>query len=218
VNPAGVRVPPLVALAVGVALWFVPTVVQRVLWLTAGGDTVNFDVVLLSRWLAAALLLVFVLAVEKRPLSSVGVRAPRLRDVLITVGLAVLTLVAGVALYALLAGGGSGQDSQSGQIMAGLSVVQSVHLIVNAAIVEELFFRGFLMERVIDLTRRVWPAALVSYVVFVGSHVPGSGWATTLTMVAVGSALFVGLYWLRRNLPLCVGAHAVTNLLILADA
>ncbi|MBE1582131.1 hypothetical protein ACFPOI_28105 [Nonomuraea angiospora] len=56
-NPAGPRVPPLAALAVGVALWFVPTAVQRVLWLTSGGDTVNFDVVLLSRWLAAALLL-----------------------------------------------------------------------------------------------------------------------------------------------------------------
>ncbi|MEV4573727.1 CPBP family intramembrane glutamic endopeptidase [Nonomuraea jabiensis] len=217
-TPAGPRVPPLAALAVGVALWFVPTGVQRVLWLTAGGDTVNFDVVLLSRWLAAALLLGFVLAVEKRPLSSVGVRAPRPRDVLITVGLAVLALVAGVALYVLLAGGGSGQESQSGQIMAGLSVVQGVHLIVNAAIVEELFFRGFLMERVIDLTRRVWPAALVSYVVFVGSHVPGSGWATTLTMVAVGSLLFVGLYWWRRNLPLCAGAHAITNLIILANA
>ncbi|MFI7130974.1 hypothetical protein ACIBQ1_35160 [Nonomuraea sp. NPDC050153] len=50
------------------------------------------------------------------------------------------------------------------------------------------------------------------------SHVPGSGWATTLTMVAVGSVLFVGLYRVRRNLSLCVGAHAVTNLLILADA
>ncbi|MEV4014536.1 CPBP family glutamic-type intramembrane protease [Nonomuraea angiospora] len=117
-NAAGPRVPPLVALAVGLALWFVPTVVQRVLWPATGGDTLNFDVVLLSRC----------------------------------------------------------------------------------------------------LTRRVWPAALVSYVVFVGSHVPGSGWATTLTMVAVGSLLFVGLYWLRRNLPLCAGAHAITNLLILANA
>ncbi|MEW1843505.1 hypothetical protein AB0392_36645 [Nonomuraea angiospora] len=85
-NPAGPRVPPLVALAVGVALWFVPTTVQRVLWLASGGDTVNFDVVLLSRWLAAALPLGFVLAVEKRPLSSVGVRAPRPRDVLILPG------------------------------------------------------------------------------------------------------------------------------------
>jgi hypothetical protein len=78
---------------------------------------------------------------------------------------------------------------------------------------------------VVLLSRRLAAALLLGFVLAVpgrgartvGSHVPGSGWATTLTMVAAGSVLFVGLYWLRRNLPLCVGAHAVTNLLILAD-
>ncbi|MGW0804813.1 CPBP family glutamic-type intramembrane protease [Nonomuraea sp. NPDC002799] len=215
---AAVRVPPLVALAVGVVLWFVPTFVQRAVWLLSGDDTLNFDLVLVSRWLAAALLLGFVLVVEKQPLSSVGICAPRWKDVLVTIGLAVLALVAGVVLYTVLVSGAPDQQSQSTQIMSRLSVAESVHLIVNAAVVEELFFRGFLIERVISLTQRPWLAALVSYVMFVGSHVPGSGWATTLSMVAVGSVLFVGLYYLRRNLLLCVGAHAITNLLILANA
>jgi membrane protease YdiL (CAAX protease family) len=214
-----VRVPPLVALAVGAALWFVPTLVQRAAWLLGDDDrAVDFDLVLVSRWIAAALLLGFVLAVERRPLSSVGLHAPRGRDVLITVGLAVLALVVSVTLYGLVAGTGPDQQSPSGRIVASLSVAGSIHLIVNAAVVEELFFRGFLMERVIDLTRRPWLAALVSYVVFVGSHVPGSGGATALTMVAVGSLLFVGLYWVRRNLLLCVGAHAIGNLPLLANA
>ncbi|GAA1616138.1 type II CAAX endopeptidase family protein [Nonomuraea maheshkhaliensis] len=213
-----VRVPPLVALAVGVALWFVPTLVQHAAWLLGDDDrAVDFDLVLVSRWIAAALLLGFVRAVERRPLSSVGLHAPRGRDVLITVGLAVLALVVSVTLYGLVMGTGPDQQSPSGQIVASLSVAGSVHLIVNAAVVEELFFRGFLMERVIELARP-WLAALVSYVVFVGSHVPGSGGATTLTMVAVGSLLFVGLYWVRRNLLLCIGAHAIGNLPILANA
>jgi membrane protease YdiL (CAAX protease family) len=216
VNTTTTRIAPLVALPVGVALWFLPTAVERARRLLSGDDTVNFNLVLISRWLAAALLLGFVLIVEKRTPASVGIRALRWRDILITVGVAVVALVAGVVLYTILIG--HDQRSSAGQIMSTLSVVQSVHLIVNAAVVEELFFRGFLMERIIDLTRRPWLAALVSYVVFVGSHVPGSGWATALSVVAVGSVVFVGLYWLRRNLLLCVGAHAITNLPVLAGA
>ncbi|TDD57241.1 CPBP family intramembrane metalloprotease [Nonomuraea terrae] len=207
-----VRVPPLMALAAGVALWYLPTLVD---WLLGG---VGFGLILALRWLAAALLLGFVLAVERRPLSSVGLRAPRGRDVLITVGLSVLTLVVAYSLYGLVAGAGPDQQTQSGQIITSLSVVGSVHLILNAAVVEELFYRGFLMERVIDLTGRPWAAALVSYALFVGGHLPGSGGITTLTVVAVGSLLFVGLYWARRNLLLCVGAHAVIDLPILAVA
>jgi membrane protease YdiL (CAAX protease family) len=218
VNTTTTRIAPLVALPVGVALWFLPTAVERARRLLSGNDTVNFNLVLISRWLAAALLLGFVLIVEKRTPASVGIRALRWRDILITVGVAVAALVAGVVLYTILIGDGHDERSSSGQIMSTLSVVQSVHLIVNAAVVEELFFRGFLMERIIDLTRRPWLAALVSYVVFVGSHVPGSGWATALSVVAVGSVVFVGLYWVRRNLLLCVGAHAITNLPILAGA
>ncbi|TDB98484.1 hypothetical protein E1267_38665 [Nonomuraea longispora] len=44
------------------------------------------DLVLVSRWIAGALLLGLVLAAERRPLSSVGLHAPRGRDVLATVG------------------------------------------------------------------------------------------------------------------------------------
>ncbi|SDM51469.1 CPBP family intramembrane glutamic endopeptidase [Nonomuraea jiangxiensis] len=212
-----VRVPPLVTLAVGVLLWYVPTLVERLARLP-GDRGLNFDVVLPARWFAAALLLAFVLTVERRPLSSVGVRIPRVRDVLVTVGLSVLALVVGVVLYGFVVGAGPDQGSQSGQIMAGLSIAGSLHLIANAAVVEELFYRGLLMERIIDLTGRPWAAALVSYVLFVGGHVPGSGWATTLTMVAVGSLLLVGLYWMFRDLLLCAGAHAIFNLPILAGA
>ncbi|MBF8184842.1 CPBP family intramembrane metalloprotease [Nonomuraea sp. K274] len=214
-----VRVPPLAALAVGVALWYFPTLVERASRLLGDDDrALNFDLVLLSRWIAVALLLGFVLAVERRPLSSVGLQVPRRRDVLITVGLAVLAPVVGFSLYALVAGPGPDQQAQSGQIIASMSVAGAVHLIVNAAVVEELFYRGFLMERLIDLTGRPWLAALVSYVVFVGGHLPGSGAATTLTVVAVGALLLVGLYWVRRNLLLCMGAHAIGNLPILAAA
>ena len=224
------RVPPVVALAAGVLLWLVPTVGEPVvrpigdamrdvglLAADTGTYAADFSAILMLRWLAAALLLVFVLSVERRPVSSIGVRVPRVRDVLLTTVLAVVVLVLSVVLFSLVVGAPD-EGTQTSQIVTALSLAQLVHLIINAAVVEEIFFRGFLMERLIDITRRPWLAALVSYVIFVGSHVPGSGWLLTLTMTAVGSVLFVGLYWLRRNVLLCILAHAITDIVVLAGA
>ncbi|QLY28683.1 CPBP family intramembrane metalloprotease [Nocardia huaxiensis] len=202
----------LFALGAGVLLWLLPTFAS--IWLEdpSGSD---FDIILVVRWAAAMLLLSFVLFVERRPLSSLGLRIPQRRDVAVVVPITAAALITGILLYSLVGGGG---DTQTSSIIDSLSVIAAIHLIVNAAVVEELFFRGLLMERVIELTGRPWLAALASFVVFTGSHIPGSGWATALTMTAAGAALFAGIYWWRRNLVLCIEAHALSNLPILGVA
>lgn len=218
------RVPPVVALAVGVLLWYVPTFGQpltgpiasvlRALGLLgpeAHGDATWFVATLALRWLAVAALLVFVLTVERLPMSSVGIRMPHWKGLLVTVAVTVVAMVVGYGLYFMVVGDQVEQSTQTGQILASLPFGQLIHLIVNAAVVEELFFRGFLMERLITLTRRPWLAAVVSYLLFVGSHIPGSGLATTLTATAAGSLVFVGLYVRYRNVVLCTGAHALSN-------
>lgn len=225
------RVPPIVALAVGVLLWYVPTIGQSLadpiaqalralgfLEPGTGSYAAWFVATLVLRWLALALLLVFVLAAERQPLSSVGVRAPRWKDLPLTVGVAVLAIVVGYGLYLLVHGGAVDEGTQTGQILTSLSFGQLVHLVINAAVVEELFFRGFLIERTIALTRRPLLAGVGSYLLFVGSHIPGSGLVTTLTITAVGSVALVGLYLLRRNVLLCIGAHALADTPVLLSA
>ena len=88
-------------------------------------------------------------------------------------------------------------------------------MVANAAVVEELFFRGFLIERLIALTGRSWLAGLASYLIFVGSHIPGSGLGIVITFDVVGTAALVGLYLLRRNLYVCMLAHAVLDFMLL---
>jgi membrane protease YdiL (CAAX protease family) len=78
-----------------------------------------------------------------------------------------------------------------------------------------LFFRGFLIERLIRLGISPWLAGAVSFVLFVGGHVAGSGLVQALTLVAVGSLAFVLLYLRRRNVITCITTHAVTDLLVL---
>ncbi|MFA1544521.1 CPBP family intramembrane glutamic endopeptidase [Actinomadura monticuli] len=230
-EPARSRVRPAVALAVCAALWFVPTFGQpltgpiadalRTLHLVSDGtdaDAAWFIATLVLRWTAAALLLLFVLAVERRPLSSLGLARPRGKHLLLAASLALPVMMTGIAVQALLTGGRPDETTQTSQIVESLDLPQLAHLIVNAAIVEELFFRGMLIERTAELTGSTAVAVTVSFTLFVASHVPGSGWVSALTVVAAGTVLSTGLYAVTRNLYPCIAAHTVGNAPLLLSA
>jgi membrane protease YdiL (CAAX protease family) len=131
------------------------------------------------------------------------------------VAVGAIALVAGVGLY-LLAGGPQtvSPSTQTGQIVTSLGLAGRIHLDVNAAVVEELFFRGLLIERLITITGRTWLAGVISYVAFVGGHIPGSGLTLALTGDAVGALALVLLYLLRRNVAVCMVAHAVMDVTV----
>lgn len=105
------RLKAIIALGVGLFLWFLPTLLAPgpsgpvvvlidaalrdagLLSASAGCFERGFTAALVVRWLAVVLLLLFVIVVEREPLSSLGIRMPSFRDVLLA-----LALVVGTAL------------------------------------------------------------------------------------------------------------------------
>jgi membrane protease YdiL (CAAX protease family) len=209
------RVAPIVALAVGVVLWFLPTFAKPLTDALFDSAASQFVAVLVLRWIALALLLVFVFAVERRSPASIGIRPARWTHILLALAVAVATVVVAYAAFFAIQGNAVDQSTQTGQIITSLPFIQLVHLVINAAIVEEFFYRGFLIERLIDLTGRPWLAGAISYVLFVTGHLAGSGVTATLTLTAIGALALVGFYLWRRNVWLCAGIHAVFDLPIL---
>ncbi|HEY6738539.1 MAG TPA: type II CAAX endopeptidase family protein [Actinopolymorphaceae bacterium] len=209
------RVPPIVALGVGVLLWYLPTYGRPIAEAVASTYAGRFVAELVLRWVALALLLVFVFAVERRPAGSVGIRSFRWTHVLVTIGLSIVTVVVSYGIYFELQGDQVDESTQTGQIITSLPFIQLVHLVVNAAVVEEFFYRGFLIERLVDLTKRPWIAGAISYLLFVGGHIPGSGLTATLALSGIATLTFVGLYLWRRSIWLPVLAHAICDAPIL---
>jgi membrane protease YdiL (CAAX protease family) len=229
------RLKAIITLAIGIFLWFLPTLlvpnlsgpvvvlidatlhVVGLLSASAGSFERGFIAALVVRWLAVILLLLFVVGVQRASPSSLGIRIPRWRDVLLALGIGGLALVVGTALY-LLVNGGSQTDASTytGQILRTLGLAGRIHLDVNAAVVEELFFRGLLIECLVCIFGRRWLAGVVSFALFVGSHyLSGSAsLAQTLTADAVGGLALVSLYLLRRNVLLCMLAHAVMDVVV----
>lgn len=129
---------------------------------------------ILGREAAIFLLVGFLLWIvkrwERRPLSSIGLQVNRLRTSLFRgVCLAVVVLAVTVALYLLLRtiGVRLGEDHVT-TFHASLLVVTVSML--RAGIAEEIFYRGFAIERLHSLAGSKLFAGLVSLTIFAVSH------------------------------------------------
>lgn len=81
---------------------------------------------------------------------------------------------------------------------------------VRAGVAEEVIFRGYAIERTIELTRNRAIAVLAPLAVFTFAHVPIWGWSHA-PIVALGGLVFSLLYVWRRNLWTNIVAHVVVD-------
>lgn len=115
----------------------------------------------------------------------------------------------GVLLALLLPDPPDASDQASD--IAGMALGMKVALLLIVVTAEELFFRGFVIERVTLLTGRLWLGGLVSWGLFVLSHVAGQGLDFALLGTGMFTAAFTILYLWRRNLYACMLLHALAN-------
>ncbi len=164
-------------------------------------------------WGMAALVILWVVIVERRPLSSIGIRRPGWG----TLGWAIIgtiALMASVMLsFAVIlpALGLTPNMEQTGAI-AGLPLWLLVATLARAGIVEEILFRGYPIERVEALTGSTWLAALIPGAIFILAHLPGWG-GPQLIIISLGTVIMTALYLWRRDLVCVMIAHVATDLI-----
>jgi membrane protease YdiL (CAAX protease family) len=163
-------------------------------------------------WIAfGALILLWVTRVERLPLASIGIRRPGWG----TLGwglAATIALLATVMLTFAVIAPALGLK----QNMAATAAVVQVPLWlllttpIVAGVTEEILYRGYAIERLAFLSGRRWLAGLLSGLAFLVAH--WSWGATQLIVVAFATVILVGLYLWRRDLPCCILAHVLTDL------
>jgi uncharacterized protein len=152
-------------------------------------------------WALAALVLLYVLVVERRPLSSIGLKAPGLWDIVFAV-LAAIVAMAGMmaiftvvfpALHLKLASTSANAALLTAPFWARFMTV------LRAAVTEEVLFRGYAIERLGQWTRNLWLAGLVSLASFTYAHL--AGWGAAILLDAGWGGIVLTLFYLwRRNL------------------
>ena len=84
-------------------------------------------------------------------------------------------------------------------------------LFLTGTFLEEIFYRGYVIERITSLTGKSWLAGLISWITFTFVHIKFFGLGPTLD-VGILSAGLVILYLKERNIWPCVIVHGINDM------
>jgi membrane protease YdiL (CAAX protease family) len=175
-----------------------------------GGES-TIRVAIGVEWLlVAALVLFWVPRVERSTWRAIGIGAWRHRYLWLGAAWFLAATVASAVVGAALGAVGldSLSDLQPG--LAGYAWPTLLGLAVTGAVVEEILYRGYLIERVSALSGRMWVAAGVSWLAFTAVHLGFFGIGATLN-AAVLSAALVWLYVRERSIWPVVVVHGLNS-------
>lgn len=164
-------------------------------------------------WLATATLVGFVLWIERRPLASIGVARPTWTDLGLGVGGAAVGVLALLVTIPLRDALGLGPNEGALAILQ-FPLWALFLIVITAAVTEEVLFRAYPIERLLEVTGSAWPAAVFSFVVFVLVHVPLWGPGHVIS-ISGGSVVLIALYLRSRSLAPVVIMHFLVNLVLL---
>ena len=179
----------------------------------ASGDSLNARLIREAFWWGlGAAMLTYVVFVEHRPLSSIGIRRPTATTFLIAVAAAMLMLATVALSYAVIF---PLLKLTVNRVALATITHNPVWLIVlmvaRAGVVEEILYRGYPIERLQEVSGSKWLAASVPTVVFIFAHL--SGWGPEqLIVVFFGALLLALLYLWRRDLICNMAAHFLVDL------
>jgi membrane protease YdiL (CAAX protease family) len=161
-------------------------------------------------WGLLLVVLIYVVLVEARPLSSIGLRRPGW-GVLSAIPAGILAVVGIVLIYAVV--------FPALHLQANVNVGRAIMaqpfwfrflLVTRAALMEETLFRGYGIERLDELMGSRWVAGLLTWAAFALAHLGTWGWAQLL-VAGWGGLVLTALYLWRRNLPTNMLAHWLTD-------
>ena len=162
-------------------------------------------------WALTALVLLYILIVERRPVSSIGLRRPDWKTLAFGIGGGgVLLAGVGAFIAILLPLLHMQRNAGALQQMMALPYWSRVLIVTRAAVCEEILFRGYGIERLQELTGSRFVAGAVTLAAFTFAHLSYWGWTQVIIAGSAGFVLTV-LYLWRRDLMSNMIAHFVTD-------
>lgn len=161
-------------------------------------------------WVMAATIVLYVLTVEGKSLTSIGLRRPSLWSVGFGVLGAVVAFAGMAFIYVVLLPHIDPSYATKTSNLQSLSLALKIAIVLRAAIFEEVFYRGFMIERLNAIFGSRTAAAALSWAAFTAAHLGYWGWGSIL-LAGFGGAVLTGLYLWRRDLVSNVIAHGLTD-------
>jgi uncharacterized protein len=162
-------------------------------------------------WIVTAVLVGYILLVERRSLASIGLKRPTWKSLVIGVAAGVLLVAGFMVIFTIVMPALHLKMNTSA--MAGLMHTPlwfRILLVLRAAVFEEIAYRGYSIERTQELTGSRVFAFLFSVAAFTYAHAGYWGWASLL-IPAFGGIVLAALYLWRRDLSCNMIAHFIAD-------
>ena len=159
-------------------------------------------------WLCVIALLLIVRRGERLPFSSIGIGTSTVAKSILWGGiLVVLCGIVGsvVAILAHFKGG------EMGDALAKLPLWLVILIVLRAGVVEELFYRGYAIERLQQLGLNRYVAGIIPLLIFGFAH-GTNGWANIILALSLGAVLTAFYLW-RRDLVANMIGHFMIDLI-----
>ena len=164
-------------------------------------------------WIFALGMLLYTLKVEKSSLATIGWRPLSWKWILAAIGIGILlSLLVPVLTFLaskVIPSTDAGTVSEVTSSFPWWVLLMSV---ITAGVTEEILFRGYSLERLLNSTNNKWVSAGVSLIFFVAIHAIGWNFAHIVGVVVPLGIALTGLYLWRRNLLFVMIVHIVIDL------
>jgi membrane protease YdiL (CAAX protease family) len=162
-------------------------------------------------WLITILVILYVLFIERRPLSSIGLRRPTWKTFVFAI-IGAVVLVAGiVVLFAVVFP--ALHLNPPTEAMSSIKRTPfwfRLLLVTRAAVFEEICYRGYPIERAGELFGQRWIGAAIAWAAFTLAHLAYWGLAA-LIIPAFGGLVLTLFYVWRRDLVSNMIAHFLAD-------
>ena len=183
--------------------------ILRDVFLPEHAGDIHIGIAILLEWLSI-LLAFWIPKIEGNELGSIGFGKFKWKYPWMGVLIYLLLLIAWIGSgFALRLIGLEGLPSLL-LMIKGHSLLTRFGLLLTGALLEEIFYRGYLIERLISLTGRSWLSGLISWIAFTFVHLKFFGLGPTLD-VGILSAGLVVLYLVERSVWPCIILHGVNG-------
>jgi membrane protease YdiL (CAAX protease family) len=164
-------------------------------------------------WLLLLVMILWIYFVEKRTIASIGWKKLTIKLTFVAIGLGfVLFIVFGISTV-VIQKLGLELNQEIAQMISSKSLPVLFLLVLRAAVVEEVLYRGYAIERINELTKSKWVAGLVPLIMFMLIHLTwGIG---HLLFIFIAGGLLTLMYLSKRNLGLNIIAHFTVDVIAL---
>lgn len=196
---------------IGLAVILASEFIVRNVFLPEHASDIHIGIAILVEWLILLVLLAFWMPkIEGNKLGSIGFGKFKWRYL----WMGILTYLILMAVwtgsgFALKAIGLEGLRSLQPMIKE-YSLLTLFSLFLTGTFLEEIFYRGYIIERLTSLTGKGWMAGIISWIAFTFVHLKFFGLGPTLDVGVLSAGLVILYLWQRSVWP-CIVVHGIND-------